>query len=51
MRGDLAAKERLGVFWGSTGKMSKELREMVAKASFETVREFIPYGQGRVVES
>lgn len=31
------------------GKMPKELRERVLKASVEEVREFLPYGKGRVL--
>jgi len=32
------------------GKMPKELREKVLKASLEVIREFIPYGKARVFE-
>jgi hypothetical protein len=51
MPGDLAGKELFKrVLGGLAVKMSKELRGMVAKASVEAVREFIPYGKGKIVE-
>jgi predicted ribosome quality control (RQC) complex YloA/Tae2 family protein len=49
--GDVAGKELFRrVLGGLADKMPKELREIVARASIETVREFIPYGKGRVEE-
>jgi len=32
------------------GKTPKRLREKVAKASFEKIRQFVPYNKGRVLE-
>jgi predicted ribosome quality control (RQC) complex YloA/Tae2 family protein len=49
--GDVAGKELLRrVLRGLTVKLPKELREIVAKASVEAVREFIPFGKGRITE-
>jgi predicted ribosome quality control (RQC) complex YloA/Tae2 family protein len=49
--GDIAGKELLKRVLGSLAvKLPKELREIVAKASVETVREFIPFGKGRITE-
>jgi hypothetical protein len=31
-------------------KLPKELREMVLRVSVEAVREFIPFGKGRITE-
>jgi len=50
--GDLAGKELIKrVLKILAEKMPKQHREMVAKASVETVREFIPYSKGRILES
>jgi hypothetical protein len=35
---------------GLAVKLPKELREMVLGASVEAVREFIPFGKGRITE-
>jgi len=50
--GDLTGKElfRL-VLKGLAGRMSKEQREKVLKASVEEIREFIPYNKGRILET
>jgi len=49
--GDVAGKELLRrVLRGLAEKMPKNLREIVAKASVEAVREFIPFGKGRITE-
>ena len=50
--GDVAGKELFRrVLRGLAGKLPKEVREVVLKASVEAIREFIPYGKGRIVES
>ena len=49
--GDIAGKELLrSVLGGLAVKVPKELREMVLRASVEAVREFIPFGKGRITE-
>jgi predicted ribosome quality control (RQC) complex YloA/Tae2 family protein len=49
--GDLAGKELFKrVLKGLVGKISKEQREKVLKASIEEIREFIPYNKGRILE-
>jgi ribosomal protein L18E len=49
--GDVAGKELLRrVLGGLAVKLPKELREIVVKASVEAVREFIPFGKGRITE-
>jgi len=49
--GDVAGKELFRrVLGGLAMKLPKELREIVAKASVEAVREFIPFGKGRITE-
>lgn len=49
--GDLIGKELAKrVFRGLAGKAPKELCESVLKLSVEEVREFIPYGKGRILE-
>jgi len=49
--GDIAGKELLRrVLGGLAVKLPKELREMVLGASVEAVREFIPFGKGRITE-
>jgi len=43
-------KEPLKCIWnGLVVKLPKECRRIVAGASVEVVREFIPYGKGRVL--
>jgi len=50
--GDLAGKELFKrVLKVLAEKMPKELREIVAKASVEEIREFIPYNKGRILEN
>ena len=50
--GDLAGKELFRrVLKVLAEKMPKELREIVAKASVEEIREFIPYNKGRILEN
>lgn len=49
--GDIAGKELVRrVLGGLAVKLPKELREMVLRASVEAVREFIPFGKGRITE-
>jgi predicted ribosome quality control (RQC) complex YloA/Tae2 family protein len=49
--GDLAGKELFKrIVKALAAKMQKDLREKVSKASVEELREFIPYGRGRVLE-
>ena len=49
--GDLAGKELFKrILKTLAAKMQKDLREKVLKASVEELREFIPYGRGRVLE-
>jgi predicted ribosome quality control (RQC) complex YloA/Tae2 family protein len=49
--GDVAGKEVVRrVLGGLAVKLPKELREIVVKASVEAVREFIPFGKGRITE-
>ena len=49
--GDVAGKELLRrVLGGLAVKLPKELREIVLRASVEAVREFIPFGKGRITE-
>jgi hypothetical protein len=50
--GDMEGKELFKRVLMSLGrKLSRKLREMVLKARVEEIREFIPYGKGRVMES
>ena len=50
--GDLKGKEFLKrVLRALAGKMPKELRGKVLKASVEEVRGFVPYSRGRILES
>jgi hypothetical protein len=50
--GDVAGKELLRhVLSGLAVKLPKELREIVAKASVEEIREFIQYNKGRIMEN
>jgi predicted ribosome quality control (RQC) complex YloA/Tae2 family protein len=50
--GDLSGKELFKrVLKSLAGKMSKEQREKVLKASVEEIREFIPYNKGRILET
>jgi predicted ribosome quality control (RQC) complex YloA/Tae2 family protein len=49
--GDVADKELLRrVLGGLAVKLPKELQEMVLRASVEAIREFIPFGKGRITE-
>jgi len=49
--GDVAGKELFRrVLGGLAVKLPKELREMVLRASVEAVREYIPFGKGRITE-
>jgi len=49
--GDVAGKELVRrVLGGLVVKLPKELREMVLRVSIEAVREFIPFGKGRITE-
>lgn len=48
--GDMAGKELFRrVLRSLAVKLPKEYREMVAEASVEAIREFIPYGKGRIL--
>jgi len=48
--GDVEGKELFRrVLKSLAGKLPKEAREVVAEASMEAIREFIPYGKGRVL--
>jgi predicted ribosome quality control (RQC) complex YloA/Tae2 family protein len=50
--GDLSGKELLKRVLVSIGqKVPKEMRERIMKASIESIREFVPYGTGRVLEA
>jgi predicted ribosome quality control (RQC) complex YloA/Tae2 family protein len=50
--GNVAAKELFRhILRILGGKMSKELRDRIVKASVEEIREFVPYGVGRVLET
>ena len=49
--GDVEGKELFNRVLTSLGrKLSRELRETVLKVSVEEIREFIPYGKGRILE-
>jgi predicted ribosome quality control (RQC) complex YloA/Tae2 family protein len=49
--GDVKGKELLGrVLRALGGKASRELRDTVIRASVEDVREFVPFGTGRVLD-
>jgi len=49
--GDVSGKDLLKrVFVILGGKVPKEERERILKASVEEIREFIPYGKGRILE-
>jgi predicted ribosome quality control (RQC) complex YloA/Tae2 family protein len=49
--GDLSGKDLIRrVLAVSAMKMSKDIREKVRKASAEEIREYIPYGKGRILE-
>jgi hypothetical protein len=49
--GDVAGKELFRrVLGGLAVKLPKELREVVLGASVEAMREFIPFGKGRITE-
>ncbi|MEM3457909.1 MAG: ribosome rescue protein RqcH [Candidatus Bathyarchaeia archaeon] len=48
--GDMAGKELFRrILRSLAAKLPKEYREMVAEASVEAIREFIPYGKGRIL--
>ncbi len=48
--GDLSGKELFRrILRGLAVKLPKDLREVVVEASVEAVRDFIPYGKGRVI--
>lgn len=50
--GDVEGKELFNRVLTSLGrKLSRELRETVLNVSIEEIREFIPYGKGRILES
>lgn len=50
--GDVAVKEMFKrIIWVLGKRFSKELQEKMLKGSIEEVREFIPYGVGRVMDS
>jgi hypothetical protein len=49
--GDLAGKELFTrVLRTLAGKVSREAHESVLKASVEQIRDFVPYGKGRILE-
>jgi predicted ribosome quality control (RQC) complex YloA/Tae2 family protein len=49
--GDLAGKELFRrILNALASTVSKEAREKVLKASVETIRDFVPYGKGRLLE-
>jgi predicted ribosome quality control (RQC) complex YloA/Tae2 family protein len=49
--GDLAGKELFRrILSALAGKVSKEARGKVLKASVEMIRDFVPYGKGRLLE-
>jgi predicted ribosome quality control (RQC) complex YloA/Tae2 family protein len=50
--GDLEGKELLKrILKTLASNLSKENREQVLKASVEKIREFVPYGKGRIIEN
>lgn len=50
--GDDAGRELLRqILKGLGGKMPKELHDKVVKASVEEIREYVPYGKGRVLDT
>jgi predicted ribosome quality control (RQC) complex YloA/Tae2 family protein len=50
--GDLSGKELFRrILGGLAVKLPKEVREIVAEASVEEIREFVPYNKGRILES
>jgi predicted ribosome quality control (RQC) complex YloA/Tae2 family protein len=52
MPGDQSSKELLRHILNTlASKMPKDQREEILKASIEQIREFIPYGKGRILES
>jgi len=49
--GDLSVKELFKpILKALAGKVPKELREKILKASIEDLREYIPYGKGRILK-
>jgi hypothetical protein len=49
--GDLNVKELFRhVLSSFAGKVSKEVREAISELSVEAIREYIPYGKGRVTQ-
>lgn len=50
--GDFAGKELLTqILRFLSEKMPRELREKILKISIEEIREFVPYGVGKILES
>jgi hypothetical protein len=52
MPGDVTGKELFRrILRALGGKLPKEQRDKVLKASVEEIREFVPYGTGRVMDT